>query len=331
MARTGGTLVRIVVAAGLMGLILWFVSWEAVERSLREADYVLLVGVLGVQLAAYFIQGWRLWVMARTDGGKWPFWRVEIVNYAAMCYDVFTPGRIGSDACRIWCFRENGGIHRMASVLLAMRFQSLCVCGCFVAVSAASHVNGIAPAILIAAAAAAALAAGMKIAHALYRGGVRNLREGSWNGGVKAWAARHILGVAEGFESMGRDRRAMAVSTVLTVVFVAVSAWIYSLVGKALGMEMEFAKYLWGVPALMLAAAIPVTVQGRGITEGLAIMLWQTSTVTPEQIVLVCLGVYAVSVVHAVGSGAAWFFVQRWMAGRGDESQPDERAAECSR
>lgn len=76
---------------------------------------------------------------------------------------------------------------------------------------------------------------------------------------------------------------------------------------KAYGIEISYILLLATVPLLNLARMVPLTIQGRGVTEGLAYVLWQASGIRPEEAVLVCLSVYFLGLLNSILSGGFLF------------------------
>lgn len=291
----------------LLGAILWTTDWAHLKECTRGADPVLLVAAFLLYQAAVVIQGWRWHDLLQSDQSRWPFWRVQRVNYISMFFDAFTPGKLGSDAFRVAAFRSTGRIHHLVVSLLALRLHAMAA-----NIVLAALVGGVVltikhgwlkvalPEVII----IALLIWLIPRVYQLIRKGTLHVKYNST--GLRQRFAAQLSRAHDAVKSIFKTPRTLRNSTILVTIYMLFLVSTYHLTGLAFGMTLPFSSYLAVVPLLILASVIPVSIQGRGLTELIAIGLWQGKRASQEQILLTCLAVFAIVVVQGLIGGAFW-------------------------
>lgn len=295
---------RFAVPILLLGIAFWFVNITDLVRTLRLArlPWILLAFVL--QVVAVLLQGTRWHSLLSTDGGTWPFWRVQVINGVSYFFDTFTPGRLGSDVYRVGASRGLARVEHLVGTLIVMRAQGLFISIGIAAIALALS-RSTSPVVL----AVLALLATMT----LFRPGMRLVSKvvEVWSRTVAGYFPSSALtrlssGLADTLRQIQRSPRSMAVSAMLAVAFVGDAILIYALVGHGFRMELRLLDYARVVPILLVVTVLPISVHGRGVTETLGILLWQGPHATAEQILLTCFAVYGLALIQALLGGALW-------------------------
>ena len=307
------TLIRIFVPAVLLSIVLWMQDWGELRGLIVRADYGLLLWAFVLYLIAVFLQGWRWHVLLSSDGDPWPFVRLQRVHFIALFFDLFTPGKIGSDAYRVTAMRRAGKNAHTISSIVALRIHGFAVAVLFAAV-AGSVVLGAKHGwvfVIVTIAALVLLGAGLMIA--IHRFGAVGASYLLSQSGIRQRIGYHLNRAIEAFNAILSHRRVMLISSVLAVFFMLAIVCVYAAAGHAFHMNLRFVSYLSAVPIFLVASVIPITIQGRGLTEVLAIALWAEgpSGATAEQVVLTCLAVYAVQLGQGLIGGLVWG-VETW-------------------
>ena len=303
-------LCRIAVPVLILAAVLATRNWGRLVSLVQQADYRLLAAAFVLYLTAVIIQGWRWGVLLNSDGGQWPYRRLLSVHFIAMFFDIFTPGKLGSDAYRLAAIRRPGRMHHMVMTLVAMRMQGLGASLLLASVTGSIILGkqyGTGPVAAIAIVLILALGVSAYGLHRLGTAGAKRLSAGH---GIWASVGTHLQRAIDAFNAILVKARTLAVSGALVIVYLLVVISIFALVGRAFQMDLAYSSYLCVVPILLIAAVIPISIQGRGIVEVLAILLWQGQRATSEQIVLTCLAVYALGLTQALLGGGAWLILR---------------------
>lgn len=297
-------LARAVVLLTLLGWAFSRVRLSQMAGVLEGARPAPLLLAAGLYAVSVLLQGLRLWVLLKADGADCPLLRVQYVSFAAAFFDLFTPGRVGSDVCRLLSLRSHADPHRLAVVLLIFRVQLLWVA--LVVTALAVWALGWPGWI---AAASGALAAGGVLIGLAARRGVGAVS--GWLGHApRPWLRRiGIDRLLEALADWSWSRAGVGTSSLLAAAYILVNAVLFAAIGRALGMRLELGAYLAGVPILLIAASLPVSIHGRGLTELTALALWAGPGATPEQVLWTTLLTYVLVVLHSLLAGVCWLLV----------------------
>ncbi|MBX3395778.1 MAG: flippase-like domain-containing protein [Phycisphaerae bacterium] len=322
--RLAMRIVRTIVPILLLGAVLWTTNWPHLLKCTRAADPRLLVAAFSVYLAAVLVQGWRWHVLARSDGGHWPLWRMQRVNFVSMFFDSFTPGKLGSDAYRLATFRHTGRMHHLVVSLLALRLHGMAmsfVVAAVVGTIVLSFKHGWTRVALPAAVATALLIPVLMKSYSSIRKGTLHLKYNKR--GLIQYAAAQLSKAHDAIKAMFSDPRTLHESNILALIYTLLLVTTYWLTGLAFGMTLPFQNYLAVVPLLILASVLPITIQGRGLTEVIAIGVWQGRRASQEQILLTCLSVFAIMVLQGLIGGVIWVVTR---TRSGTDGQPEQTA-----
>lgn len=299
--------VRGLVPILLLTAVLWTTDWNDMVSQARSADPLLLAGAVVLYQLAVLVQGWRWHVLAASDNSHWPRGRMQLINYISTFFDGFTPGKLGSDAFRLASFRNTGRIHHLVMSLLALRLHGM----------AASFV-------------VAAVAGGvvLSIKHGWLKTGLpwlgglvllmivsakfyQVIRKGTvavkyGRKGLLQSAAVQLSRAHDAVVSMFTSRRTLHRSNALVLLYTLLIVATYYCTGLAFKMTLPFQNYLAVVPLLVLASVAPITIQGRGLVEVIALGCWQGARASQEQILLTCFTVFAIMIVQGLMGGAVW-------------------------
>ncbi|MBK8270397.1 MAG: flippase-like domain-containing protein [Planctomycetes bacterium] len=117
--------VRTIIPISLLTFVFLTTDWSALVQTAGRAHSTPLIGAFMLYQVAILIQGSRWHVLISADGGNWPWKRVQWTNYTSTFFDGFTPGKLGSDAFRVACFRDTGKIHHLVISLLTLRLHGM--------------------------------------------------------------------------------------------------------------------------------------------------------------------------------------------------------------
>lgn len=284
----------------LLGWVLSRVDVAVMGEVIKDARWDLVFCVLALEVLSLYLQGWRLHILLCSDGKKRPLLRTLNVNFLATFFDTFVPGRLGSDTWRAVKLRENKNTSHLVSTLLAMRLQGACVFlivfGFFAVLYTPSTSNYI-----------ALVAAGLLFIFFIARYIIEILCRLSGKVADTFESYRKIdtflQSASESFLHVFSSPGRFIFSSAINITFALVCCFSFAVAGASLGAHLPIQAYLLGVPALMVISVIPITIQGRGSTELVALYIWQGYGVSNEQLVLICLVPYAASLCYSLFAG----------------------------
>ncbi|MBF0177206.1 MAG: flippase-like domain-containing protein [Magnetococcales bacterium] len=288
----------------ILAAIVSQMQWQQLRTLLGQAEYHLIMVAFVLQLAPIFLQGWRWQVLLKSDANPWPWAWVQFIHLEAGFFDAFVPGRVGSDIYRL-ALIPAGLRHHAAASLLLMRLQGLVINFAAFVIAALfwfgadvqQHKT------LFGLVGITTLIGGV-VGVVLVKTGFPFLPWMLRHPGVVGKLAGHVSKVMVALRVGGRNLRILWVSTCIDIGFVLWSSLIFLLVGRAFGMEIPWSLFMVGSPAIMVTALLPISIQGRGPAELVALYFWhKIGGASTEQVVLVSLGVLAINMLHCLLAG----------------------------
>ncbi|OSM00070.1 hypothetical protein MAIT1_00490 [Magnetofaba australis IT-1] len=292
----------------ILGALALWVDWGRMYSIARQADPAWLGVAFLINAVTILLQGVRWRMLLASDGGNWPWGRILRLHVKATFFDIFTPGRMGSDAVRLAAAAPEKR-HHVAASLVAMRLQGL-----------AAILLTLMAALLLTQSQKLASALGSWGAWALWLLAVAGLSGGVWfllrmlrmaerwsePEGWRGRIAEHGARFGDALRDVGRNRRVLLQSGLVALLFVVIACGVYWAAGRGFGVPLTWSDCLLGVPAIMIAIVLPITVHGRGFAELTALTLWSGPAAAPEAILLTCLGVYAIQLSQSALGGLGW-------------------------
>lgn len=286
----------------LLGLLA-FVDLERLGAALRTADPGPLLLAAPVFFLAVQVQGWRWWLLLRAQGVPLPAFTAIRVNLLALVFDLFLPGKLGGDAYRVVALPDVPMARVAASVAL-LRSQSIVIN----LVLAPFGLAALVPApwregfLLLGVVGLLGLVLLARPARSTPEVPV----PGPYGRSVMAFARAFWTEARAGLVALRRDPVALAATTMLTLVFGLMVAVVLFLAARTFGLAPDLILVLAAVPALNIIVLVPLTWQGRGLSEAFLVVLWGTAGIAPEVAVLTSLGAYAASMASVLAAAIAW-------------------------
>ncbi|MFA7005344.1 MAG: lysylphosphatidylglycerol synthase domain-containing protein, partial [Verrucomicrobiia bacterium] len=95
--------------------------------------------------------------------------------------------------------------------------------------------------------------------------------------------------------------------------------------GKSLGIEVHLGFYFVMVPAINCIAAVPITINGLGVREGLFVAAFKAGGVAGEKALMLSLLGFAVSLLFSLIGGIVYLFFERTHPSMAQiEAEPEE-------
>lgn len=291
MRKKLGTILRLLVTCGLVGLLLHGVGVRAVAQSLRAADPALLALALLLCFAdrAVMIGKWYPLLTAQVPGV--PLGRAARAYLAAGFASYFLPTSLGADALR--SFALGRGRRAVAEVGASVVLERLLgLLGSVVLVLAALLVAlrgsaRLAP-LLPWAAGTLVLCVGVLLVAFSRRTTASLLARLPAASSHRIWRLLHRLAAAgERYRRSPRMVAAVAAASALEQLFPVLVLWVLA---RALALPISFTSLFIAVPLALFLGRLPITFAGLGVFEGALLAL---------------LGIYGVTRADALALGVA--------------------------
>jgi glycosyltransferase 2 family protein len=285
-------LVKLLVSAGLIAYFLSRIHIERFLQTFAAANFSYIALALAVYLFAQGVSAVRWTALARPLGIKTPF--KDLVQYylIGMFFNLFAPSTVGGDVTRVYYLVKDEDAHAkgrpVTTIHAAMSVLMDRAIGMVVLVwlgalgvwlfpnYAVPHTVRKATYLL-----AGGLLIGALIAPALKR----FLPEDGYHLAAKLRLA---------LRSYRLHWRALLAAGVLSLAVHLIQAWMHTIMGRALGLEVPFSFCLIVYPLVGTFSAIPISLNGLGLREGGYIFL---------------LSVIGIGTEHAIAFGILLFLI----------------------
>jgi glycosyltransferase 2 family protein len=275
-----GALVRVAIAIGLTGYVLWRSDPAEAGRALAGARWTYIGAAVGLVLADRSLMAFRWLVLLRPlAAARPPFREVLRVFFVSTFVGTFLPASVGGDAVRAWALSRYGVrlSDSVASVLLDRAFgivSILLVGGAAALVAPPSVPSWLPPATL-----ALALATCVAMAVALFSRTAERVTHAAlgrvpWT--RAAGAGRGVIAAFHRYRSHPAALLNVLAGSIGVQGLRIAQAW---LLGLALGIPLGPALYLVYVPVILLVMQIPITINGLGTSQWAFVSLFGESGV----------------------------------------------------
>jgi glycosyltransferase 2 family protein len=273
--RSPGALARLAVAAGLTAFILWQIDARAAGAELARADWRWLAVTLGLVLVDRALMAWRWLMLLRpiTPGTRLTLPAVLRVFFVSTFVGTFLPA-VGGDPVRAVALARYGvGMADSAASVLVDRvlgtLSILLVGAGAVWFAPASAPGWLAPATLV-----LTVTAASAVALGLYSDAAERLAAGllrTFTRGKLLKAATNLLAALRRYNHSTAALGYVLAGSVAVQLLRITQAW---LLGRALGIDADFATYLVLVPVILLVMLLPITVSGIGTSQAAFVWLF---------------------------------------------------------
>lgn len=259
-------LVKLLVSGGLIGYFLSRIHLERFLQTFVSAKFSYIVLALSVYLFAQGISAIRWATLARPLGIKTPF--KDLIQYylVGMFFNLFAPGTVGGDVSRVYYLVKDEEAHTkgraVTPVHAAMSVLMDRAIGMVVLVWLGAAALLIFPDYAVPGTVRSVtflLAAGLFVGVLLTPVLRRFLPEDGHQLAVKLRLA---------MRSYRQHWRALLAAALLSLAVHLIQAWMHTVMGSALGLEVPFSFSLIVYPLVGTFSAIPISLNGLGLREG---------------------------------------------------------------
>ncbi len=300
---------KILLSIALFAYVMAKVSPRNVWVTMRSADPNLLALAAGLFLLSNLIGSW-LWVrLLRAQGVSIPYAKAASYYFVGLFFNNFLPSNVGGDIARISDARKHAEhVSPVFSATLMERLIGVVSIGFLAVVASVAeleqlHLHAI----------YAATLAGFLLAVAFFASIFNRTILQSFELPFRAIGAHkveraiaRILDDLHGFRNQGGALVAAFVASTLVQIS---RIYVHYLVGLALGVRISVSYYFLFVPVLAALISLPISLNGIGVREGAAVVLFQLAGLTREQAFSIPFLTYILSVLISLLGG--FIFISR--------------------
>jgi hypothetical protein len=294
---------KILLSLALFAYVTAKVSPRNVWATTKSADPNLIALAAGVFLLSSLIGSW-LWArLLRAQGVAIPYPKAASYYFVGLFFNNFLPSNIGGDIARISDAAKHA--EHVSPVFSATLMERLIgvVCIGFLAVVASVaaldrlHLHAIYAATLAVFLLAVAFFA------SIFNRGLLEAFERPFRAIGAHRIERAIARLMDDLHGFRNQGGALAAAFVASMLVQISRIYVHYLVGLALGVRISIAYYFLFVPVLAALISLPISLNGIGVREGAAVVLFQLAGLTREQAFSVPFLTYVISVLISLLGG----------------------------
>jgi uncharacterized membrane protein YbhN (UPF0104 family) len=312
LRRRAAVAAKVLVGLFLLWLVLRKVRLGESIELIREARPMLLAAALALTAAANLLSVARWKILLAAAGARIGFWRLFLVNLVGIFFSTFLPGSIGGDVFKVFYLanpRESAPL--LSATVVSRILGMVAVFGTGLAVAplagAALHAQPWWP-LYLALLLAGLFGSVMPLFPGLDRLGLSLLRRLKFPARLVRLAASMLEPIANWRGRPG----AAAASMVLALLFQFLGPFLtLYCCALALGARVAPADVAAIAVVASVAFALPISLNGIGVAEGVYVVLFGLLGVSPERAFLIALLFRLVVTTQAVAGGLAYFVVKR--------------------
>ena len=294
---------KMALSIGLFIYVVAKVSPGDIWATVRPADPMLLLAAAGLFLLSSLIGSW-LWArLLRAQGVSIPYRKAASYYFVGLFFNNFLPSNIGGDIARISDAAKHAKhVSPVVSATLMDRLIGVLAIGLVAvvaSVAALDHVRLYAIYGAIFTVFLIVLGLFLSVFHR------RLLEAFEWPFRAMGWhtverAIARLMDDLHGFRNQGGALfQAFLASTLVQVSRILV----HYIVGLALGVRLAAGYYFLFVPVLAALVSLPISLNGLGVREGAAVVLFQMAGLTREQAFTIPFLTYLISVLISLLGG----------------------------
>jgi len=294
---------KIALSLALFAYVVAKVSPGNVWATMRPADPRLLAAAAGLFLFSSLVGSWLWGRLLRAQGVPIPYRKVAAYYFVGLFFNNFLPSNVGGDIARITdASKYSDRVSPVFSATLMERLIGVVAIGLLAVVAS----FGVLPRLHLTAIYVALVAIFLtSVAAFLSVFSRRVLTAFEWP--FRAIGARgvadalgRLLDDMHGYRSQGGTLLAVFLASMVVQVS---RIYVHYLVGLSLGVRIAAGYYFVFVPVLAVLVSLPISMNGLGVREGAAVVLFHTVGLTREQSFTIPFLTYVVSVVISLLGG----------------------------
>ena len=294
---------KILLSLLLFAFVVAKVSPRNVWATMRSADPTLLGLAAGLFLVSSLIGSWLWGRLLRAQGIPIPYSKAASYYFVGLFFNNFLPSNVGGDIARISdASKHSDRVSSVFSATLLERLIGVVSIGFLAVVASALALHELHLYAIFGATLAVFLLATAFFVSIFHRKMLQAFeRPFRWIGAHRIERAMaRLMDDMHGFRNQGGALVAVFVASTLVQVS---RIYVHYLVGLALGVHISLAYYFLFVPILAALISLPISLNGLGVREGAAVVLFQLAGLSREQAFSVPFLTYVISVLISLLGG----------------------------
>jgi uncharacterized protein (TIRG00374 family) len=273
------------VALLLVALLCWTVDWRDSLSLLRDVSRPWTLTAVLLVVVSVVVSAWKWQLLLLARGIRVGLPRLVRLYWVGIFFNNLMPSTFGGDVARLALARHIAGVGPIAASMLVERATGFLV---LVAIALATLTvqPGLADVRHMGFPVAGVLTAGgVMLQFVLWRGRIFARTATSfafWHRWPTAGVLRRLRPLLEAVRGYGGDHRALLVTCGVSVLFYAGLILSHYAVIRGVHGHLTLAQVALAAPLVIFIAALPVTINGIGITEGAFVLLYGQFGLTPE-------------------------------------------------
>lgn len=308
LKRVGKWLLKLAVMAGLLAFLYRNTDVADFQEALRNFKWAYLPAIYALLFANSVLNSWKWSLLLAADGVRMGLGTLLSSHLVGTFFNLFMPSSIGGDAYRVVdVARRGGGGAKSFAAVFAERlagFLALAVWGLLFSAIGWRYLED-KRVLLI----PVAVFAGMSVMAALVVQRTIFLRLWERCGGahltkLDAFLRKFLDSIA----CYRSNRRLLAQVFGLSLVFQMIAIADIFLISKALGWTVPFTLFCIFIPLITLGEALPISIFGIGVRDGLYVFFFTQPGVgaTQEQALAMAAVYVAISLVYSLVGGVVF-------------------------
>ncbi len=266
------TFIKIGVSLGLIAFLVFRIEWAGVVNNLEKISAWVIAAAIGLQIMAYLIGTWRWSVLLALHQLGYRVKSLFPIYFIGALFNNLLPSLTGGDLLRAYyIFRQKHGIAVAVSPIITERVIGLVVLIGLAALaihyikivnSFTVMLRALLPLMFFGCITVLFLIGHSKVYWPVHRFFER------WQH-IKIVEA--LLRIAEASHRYINRPRVMARLVGLSVLGQVVEISLFWLLGRGVGVELDFWSYAVIVPLIFVVASLPITIGGHGVRETAAV------------------------------------------------------------
>ncbi len=261
-------LIKLTITASLCYWLFSSINIESLRINLMQLGALPIVAGVLLHAIVYFLGALRWWQLLTHTHTNTPFLKAFPSYYLGVFFNNFLPTGIGGDTVRIMHLRVRGiSTKSLVSSTVVDRVIGLstvmimALCGVLISenLGISTHTKSVLVALFV----AGLLIAGILLSDRSVRF-VEALAHKYRHTRFRVW----LLNIVLTCYSYRTIKSRIAIAYAISVIGQSLIILTYYMLGHGLGIDLSLATYFVAIPAVFLAASLPVSIGGLGVREG---------------------------------------------------------------
>lgn len=306
------TLLKAVVSFGLLGFLFYQTDSSALFRVITATNWLLLVPAVLILFSTTLLQNLRWTLIIRNFGLRISFGRLYRIVLIGCFFNLFLPSSVGGDFFRAYYLgkQKKIGVPIAAATTMIDRISglsALLLLGLCCSFFSSQVLGGIPIKIIFLGIFLIFMTGIIMFFHPVLHALLEKIL-------IRLKAERLLQKTPEVYEGTARFRRNLPdilLTTLISLVIQTISICSVWVAARAVGIDAPFFIFLMFIPLINIAVAIPLTINGVGLREGMFFLLFSEIGVPMESSITLSLLTLLLNLGMALPGGVVYSFFKK--------------------